>query len=476
VGGTWRVEALHGQGAYGEVYRAVRVGQENAGPVALKMARYPWDARLVREAALLARLEHPGIPRLLDRGVLRHAVTGAEHPWLAMAWVEGTPLYAWAEREAPSSREVCRVLARLARELEAVHAAGAVHRDVKGDNVLVRLSDSQPVLIDFGSGHIHGAERLTWQSLAPGTPVYQSVQAARFEIGLARNPNSYYAPSPADDLFALGVTAYRVVMGQYPPALDVQEDEEERWHVVLPDPRPLLEGNTRVVPVLREWILRLLSEDRQARGTAAELAQAMEAIAEAPEPWPEPVAARPAGEEPVPDAPVAAGLGARSERPRTLGRERSWELWRALAAVGVGAVLLWSMRPEPVPPVPVFVNGPREMESSAPDAGTAGVGDRAPTEPEASVPPASEEKPVAQGPSAKPRVGPPRQQVSPNEKGQCPVSVQVAFDGGCWIENPAITADACVQSGYVLRKGKCYTPVLESPKKTVPTSSPPEGR
>jgi len=476
VGGTWRVEALHGQGAYGEVYRAVRVGQEDSGPVALKMARYPWDARLVREAALLARLDHPGIPRLLDRGVLRHAVTGAEHPWLAMEWVEGTPLYAWAEREAPSSREVCRVLARLARELEAVHAAGAVHRDVKGDNVLVRLSDSQPVLIDFGSGHFQGAERLTWQSLAPGTPAYQSVQAARFEIGLARNPNSYYAPSPADDLFALGVTAYRVVMGEHPPALDVQEDEQERWHVVLPDPRPLLERNARVVPVLREWILRLLSEERETRGTAAELAQAMEAIAEAPEPRPEPVAVRPAGEVPVPDAPVAADPGARSERPRTLGRERPWELWRALAAVGVGAVLLWSMRPEPVPPGPVFVNGPRVMESSAPDAGTAGVGDRAPTEPEASVPPASEEKPVAQGPSAKPRVGPPRQQISPDEKGRCPGSMQVVFDGGCWVENPAMTAEACAQGGYVLRKGKCYTPVLESPKKTVPTSSPPEAR
>ena len=470
------MEALHGQGAYGAVYRAVRVGQEDAGPVALKMALYPWDARVVREAELLARLEHPGIPRLLDRGVLRHVVSGAEHPWLAMEWVEGTPLYAWARQQAPSSREVCRVLARLARVLEAVHAAGAVHRDVKGGNVLVRLSDSLPVLIDFGSGHFQGATRLTWQSLAPGTPVYQSVQAGRFEIGLARNLNSYYAPTPADDLFALGVTAYRVVMGEYPPQIDAQQDDEGAWRVWSPDPRPLLESNFRVEPVLREWILRLLSDDPAVRGTAAELAQAMEAVAQAPEPRPEPVAARPAGEVPVPDAPVAAGTGARSERPRTLGRERTWELWRALAAVGVGAVLLWSMRPEPVPQGPVFVNGPRVMESSAPDAGTAGVGDRAPTGPEASVPPASEEKPVAQGPSAKPRVGPPRQQISPNEKGRCPGSMQVVFDGGCWVENPAMTAEACAQGGYVLRKGKCYTPVLESPKKTVPTSSQPEGR
>jgi len=49
-----------------------------------------------------------------------------------MEWVQGTPLYAWAEQHAPSPRQVCLLLAQLARALEAVHAAGAVHRDVMG--------------------------------------------------------------------------------------------------------------------------------------------------------------------------------------------------------------------------------------------------------------------------------------------------------------------------------------------------------
>ena len=61
---AWRVESWQAQGAYGAVYRAVRVGQEHLGPVALKLSLYPWDVRFAREAEVLSRLSHPGIPRL----------------------------------------------------------------------------------------------------------------------------------------------------------------------------------------------------------------------------------------------------------------------------------------------------------------------------------------------------------------------------------------------------------------------------
>jgi serine/threonine protein kinase len=93
--GNWRVVTWQSQGAYGGVYQAAPVPPEPAAPAALKIALYPWDARVVREAEQLSRLDHPSIPRLLGRGVLRH-VFGVEHPWFAMEWVEGTSLYAWA--------------------------------------------------------------------------------------------------------------------------------------------------------------------------------------------------------------------------------------------------------------------------------------------------------------------------------------------------------------------------------------------
>jgi serine/threonine protein kinase len=129
--GAWRVKAGQGQGAYGAVYRAVRRGWGRSGPVALKVSLLPWNWRMEREAEMLSRLSHPSIPRLLDRSGLKPA-SGAEYPFIVMEWVEGKPLYAWAEQHAPSGKQLCRVLAQLARALEAVHAAGAVHRDVKG--------------------------------------------------------------------------------------------------------------------------------------------------------------------------------------------------------------------------------------------------------------------------------------------------------------------------------------------------------
>jgi serine/threonine protein kinase len=433
------VEAWQGQGAYGAVYRAVRVGQEHQGPGALKLSLYPWDARFAREAELLSRLSHPSIPRLLDRGVLR-LPSGLEHPWFVMEWVEGTPLYAWAKQHAPSHRQVCQVLAQLARALEALHAAGAVHRDVKGDNVLVRHSDGRAVLIDFGSGHFQGAPRLTWHSLPPCTPAYLSAQASLFHIRLVRERDSYYSPSAADDLYALGVTAYHLVMGQYPPDMDVRQEEEGGWQVKSPDPRPLLEKNPRLEPRLREWILRLLSDAPEERGTAAQLAQALEAAAREP-----------------------------PQRPKAVARRTAFKPWLALAATVASVLLLWTVqslpgqRPE---------STQQASDSQVPDAGSSAVGDTSPTVPLASAHPPSEPKPLAQEPLPEPRPG----QARPDKKGRCPGRLQVPINGACWAEVSSMDAEACAESGFVFFRGRCYTHALAPPPKPPPTSSPAKAR
>jgi len=436
------VKSWQGQGGYGAVYRAVRRGLRRSGPVALKVSLLPWSKRFAREAELLSRLSHPSIPRLLDRGELRPA-SGADYPFIVMEWVEGTPLYAWAEQQAPSSGEVCRVLSQLARARDALHGSGAVHRDVKGDNVLVRLSDKRAVLIDFGSCHFEGAARLTWQSLPPVTPAYLSPQAGLFYIRSRYQPDSYYPPSPADDLYALGVTAYRLVMGQYPPPLDARQDEQGAWRVTAPDVRPLLESNSRVEPLLREVTSRLLSDAPEARGTARQAAEALEAL---------------------------AGGDERPEPSKPVERVQTRKLWLTLAAAGAGAVLLWNPQPVPSPPGQEPASAPQA--SHAPDAGPAAVGDTSPTEPPASTEPPTEKKPVAQEPLPEPRPG----QARPDKRGHCPGRKQVPINGGCWVELLQMDAEECAENGGVLFKGKCFGPAHAPPKKAQPTSSPPEAR
>ncbi|MFP2905163.1 serine/threonine-protein kinase, partial [Pyxidicoccus sp. 3LFB2] len=293
--GPWLLLEQRGRGTYGVVYRAVLADSQaaNAMPaalpathavpqlahalpqaahvVALKLALHPGDARFAREAELLSRLRHPAVPRLLDHGHWEPQ-EGLSYAWLVMEWVEGLPLYAWSQSQRPSSRQVLQLLSQLARALEATHAAGGFHRDVKGDNVRVRRADSQPFLLDFGSGHYLGAATLTQEPFPPGTPMYRSPEAWRF-IMRAGKPLVPYSPGPADDVFALGATAYRLITEKYPPAAHPRSEDAWLWR-----PEELAHWTARVcnprcLPELSALVGRMLSPHPEARGSAREVAE-----------------------------------------------------------------------------------------------------------------------------------------------------------------------------------------------------------
>jgi serine/threonine protein kinase len=490
VVGAWRVEAWASRGVYGAVYRARPVDDEQASSVALKIALHPADPRFAREVQLLARSDHPNIPRLLDHGSWQ-SPSGTLHPFIVMQWVDGVPFYEWARQHPPSHAQVLRWLAQLASALADLHARGAVHRDLKGDNVLVRRSDGLAVLTDFGSGLYPGAAPLTPPMGFPGTPAYRSPESWLFELQFFRDSSARYSATPADDLYSLGVLACRLLTGAYPELAEPTQDEHGTWHLeaVLP-PAPLLSG-PHVQPLLREWVLRLLSVHPGQRGTAEELALELAQAAGHPAqelspssvagpalaPESPPPAEPTATAAPIPQvsaapyetrAPLAtesAEANISAQPPRLRAPEWRAKPWLALAAAAL-ALAVWARLD-----TPGRASGQNSLACAdgsgegSEDAGTRGLGEVTAATSMEQRPSASLQEKVAGEPLPEPLPG----QTRPDAKGRCPLKRQVALNGGCWAET-SWDREECVELGGQMFKGTCYVPSIPPGRR--PTSSP----
>jgi serine/threonine protein kinase len=183
----------------------------------------------------------------------------------------------------PTGRQVLQVLGQIAGALEVLHRDECLHRDVKGDNILVE-PEGRALLTDYGSCTWPGATPLTETLMPPNTPEYRSPEALRFQWGNWRTKEARYEARPADDLYALGVTAYRLVTRVYPPP--GTEPEELKQHQETPPARrlPPQALNERVVPELSVLIEQLLAEKPETRGLARDAPDAAEAAAKHSEP------------------------------------------------------------------------------------------------------------------------------------------------------------------------------------------------
>src|SRR5690606_6289883 len=151
--------------------------------------------------------------------------------------------------------------------------------DVKGE-IVGGGPEGGVVLTAFGSGTWKGAPPRTEWVVPPNTREYRSPESLRFEWTHWRKHGALYETRPADDIYALGVAAYRLVTGVYPPPGTDPEALKEQLQVPLPRRRPVQEFNRRVAPELSALIERMLSKEPAARGTARELAEAAESAAE----------------------------------------------------------------------------------------------------------------------------------------------------------------------------------------------------
>ncbi|MCW2620814.1 MAG: serine/threonine protein kinase, partial [Frankiales bacterium] len=225
VGGRYRLLERLGAGAMGTVWRAedLTLGRH----VAVKEVVFPpgIDAeeaenlreRTRREARSAARLDHPSAVTVYD------VVEEDGRPWLVMELVEARTLaeVIRADGPLPPARTAQIGLAVLGA-LEAAHAQGIVHRDVKPGNVLLRRPErgaGRVILTDFGIATTVGDASLTSTGLLLGSPAYISPERARG-----------HAPGPESDLWSLGATLFTAVEGR--PPYDGQDAVETVTSVV----------------------------------------------------------------------------------------------------------------------------------------------------------------------------------------------------------------------------------------------------
>ncbi|WP_427887788.1 protein kinase domain-containing protein [Kribbella sp. GL6] len=176
--GPYRLIRRLGQGGMGVVYLAE--GRERQ-EVALKVLRphVAHDpiarARLQREATTLQKVNHPGVAGILD-----HDLEG-EQPYLVTRFVPGRPLDEQVDDRGPlTPRKWLPLAGCLAESLQAIHAAGVIHRDLKPGNVM--MCNGKPVMIDFGIAQAADDLRLTQTGLVIGTPGYLAPELIEGEM------------------------------------------------------------------------------------------------------------------------------------------------------------------------------------------------------------------------------------------------------------------------------------------------------
>jgi eukaryotic-like serine/threonine-protein kinase len=311
--GRVQLKALLGAGGMGEVHRAWDSALERPVAVKFLLGSDPREAdRLLLEARLQARVDHPGVVRVFEVGTL------GGRPCIVLQLVEGGSLAAFAP--GATLQEKVELVRQAAEGLHAAHREGLVHRDVKPGNVLVDRSAPAPRALVTDFGLARGEERgLTRSGLPPGTLEYMSPEAI-----LDEGPIDFRA-----DVYALGATLYSILAGRPPfrrraGEASVADGNSLLRRLLEEEPPPL----PREVPAdLRRVVGKAMEKEPRARYPSAEaFAEDLGRFQRG-----EPVQAH--------RAPVAERLLRWVRRNRTAARALAAALVVLLGALGFGAMV-----------------------------------------------------------------------------------------------------------------------------------------
>ena len=267
--GRYVVLGRLGAGGAGSVYAAYDTQIDRR--VALKVLHTHEDAegwsarwdRIVREARLLGKLNHPNVVTIYD--VAAADAEGDELGFIAMELVDGADLGQWLDASPRSPTQIVAVFLDAARGLQAAHAEGIVHGDFKPANVLVG-DDGRARVSDFGVARLYADVTRD----GPGAEATGPVPSARSTIGHVAGTPYYMAPEQHDggtpdarsDIYALCLTLHEALYGRRAfeattyEGLALQKSE---------GPPPMESGERGVPPWLRRVLARGLDPDPASR-------------------------------------------------------------------------------------------------------------------------------------------------------------------------------------------------------------------
>ena len=300
--GGCRIEAVIGRGGMGVVYRARQLDLDRDVAVKVIAPELVEDAqtrtRFLTEARAAGAIEHPNV-------VPVHGVGVAEgRAYLVMRYVAGDDLRTLVRRDGPlSPRQAAAVAEQLGDALDAIHAAGYVHRDVKPQNVMIG-ADGHVYLSDFG---------LAKEALATSGPTTAEHWVGTLDYVAPEQIRGERVDARAD-VYALGGVLCFMLSGRVP--FERPTDEAKLWAHVHDAPPVLSELRPGLPPALDAVVARALAKDPAARQAAAgDLGRA----------------ARDAAEGRMPHSTVTTRL------PPSATRRRPRAPWRALAALALVA-------------------------------------------------------------------------------------------------------------------------------------------
>ena len=263
--GHYRIVGKIGQGGMGEVFLAEDTSLDR--PVALKflppdLAESPEArARFRVEAQAAAALSHPNICVVHEVGVARFPEDGPAEaeaggrPFIAMEYLEGQTLHEKLKAGPLPFEETDAIIRQILEGLEAAHAKGIVHRDIKSRNIMV-TPQGQVKILDFGLAKVRGGQSLTKDVDTLGTIAYMSPEQAE-NVGVDHRT----------DLWSVGVVLYEMLSGTLP--FRGSRETVVLHHILFQDPAPLPDLKPSIPKALRSIVTHSLQKDPADRYASA---------------------------------------------------------------------------------------------------------------------------------------------------------------------------------------------------------------